>query len=280
MIVLSHFQAGLLLEARSDGIADVECSLDLNRTCVTVHLNPDGVLCPGGVTLGWQQVERVAADTNKCFIWRDGQFEDIRVFSETTNWSRSLFPTACAPTTLVAGLTMHRIVGTDPLQDTAEKIRAVRPSGLVLDTATGLGYTAIAATSLPDVERVITVELDPAALEIARLNPWSQELFNHPKIEQIVADVFDVVEQAPDASYATIIHDPPTIKLAGDLYSADFYVELFRALKPRGRLFHYIGDPASPAGKAVSRGVVERLTRVGFRRVTPVLRAFGVVAHK
>ena len=52
--------------------------------------------------------------------------------------------------------------------------------GCVLDTATGLGYTAIEAAKT--AEQVVTIELDPVALEIARLNPWSQTMFDNPEI--------------------------------------------------------------------------------------------------
>jgi len=63
-------------------------------------------------------------------------------------------------------------------------------------------------------------------------------------------------------------------------YSADFYHELHRVLKAKGRVFHYIGDPKSKSGGTVTRGVVRRLQEVGFRRVKPWPRAFGVVAYK
>ena len=80
--------------------------------------------------------------------------------------------------------------------------------------------------------------------------------------------------------FARIIHDPPTMQLAGDLYSGEYYRELHRVLQPGGRLFHYIGDLNSPFGQRVSRGVIERLGKAGFSRVTRRPEAFGVVAQK
>ena len=71
-------------------------------------------------------------------------------------------------------------------------MRTIAPlSGRVLDTCTGLGYTAIEAAKT--AEQVITIELDPTALEVARLNPWSRELFENPRIQQIVGDAFDEI---------------------------------------------------------------------------------------
>src|SRR5205823_5246081 len=133
------------------------------------------------------------------------------------------------------------IVGIDPSEDTRRKIAAAGPPrGRVLDTCTGLGYTAIAAARTAD--NVVTVELDPTALEIARLNPWSRGLFDNPRITQVLGDSGERVGEFPDGSFSLVMHDPPTFSLAGDLYAGAFYRQLFRVLAPGGRLFHYIGQ--------------------------------------
>ncbi len=279
MIVLSHYQVRGLLEARRTGVHTALVSPDLNRTTVEVLLERDGVRFPNGEVLHWADAEAIAAAENKCFLLEGGSLREIRVFSEVTQWVRSLYPTAGAPSMLVAGMVMHRVEGIDPYRDTLNKIRAAAPvTGIVLDTATGLGYTAIEAAKT--AERVITVEIDPASLEIARLNPWSQDLFNHPKIQQIVGDVQEVVEEMAAETFSVVLHDPPTFRLAGELYSAEFYAQLYRVLRRRGRLFHYIGDPTSHSVQRVWRGVAQRLREVGFVRVVAKPWAFGVVAYK
>jgi predicted methyltransferase len=84
-----------------------------------------------------------------------------------------------------------------------------------------------------------------------------------------------------DANYFdAILHDPPTMSLAGDLYSQEFYRELFRVLRRGGKLFHYIGDPESKFGANTTRGVMQRLKNAGFRTVKPARQAFGVLALK
>jgi predicted methyltransferase len=279
MIVLSHFQVQPLLDAWVRGEPACPVSLDLNLTTGEAALGPDGVTLPGGALLPWEQAEQIAASENRCFVLEGGQLEPIQFFSETTHWPRSLMPTENAPTMLVAGLPMHRIKGVDPYQDTRRKIKAASPVvGRVLDTATGLGYTAIQAART--AEEVITVELDPTSLQIARLNPWSADLFDDPRITQIVGDVWDAVEEMADDTFSCIIHDPPTFSLAGELYSTDFYTELYRVLRRKGRLFHYVGDPASKSGANVTRGVVRRLGEAGFTRVKRRPEAFGVLALK
>jgi hypothetical protein len=174
---------------------------------------------------------------------------------------------------------MHRIKGTDPHQDTLKKMRAAGSlRGRVLDTCTGLGYTAIEAART--AEHVTTIELDPTTLEIARHNPWSRALFEHPHIEQVMGNACEKILTFEDGCFSRIIHDPPTFQLAGELYSGAFYRELYRVLKSNGRLFHYIGSLDSKSGHGVARGVVRRLGEAGFRRVVKKPEAFGVVAYR
>jgi len=278
-IVLSHYQAGPLLAARRAGADRAVTSPDLGLSTVEVALTAEGVAFPSGEALAWPELERIARAENQCFAVEDGAARPIRVFSETTNWLRSLMPTAGAPTMLVAGFPMHRIKDTDPWADTRAKVAAAAPvTGDVLDTATGLGYTAIEAAKTAD--RVVTVELDPAGLEVARYIPWSRDLFENPKIAQIVGDVFEEIARFPDGSFSRVLHDPPTLSLAGELYSGAFYRQIHRVLRPGGRLFHYIGDPTSALGKRTTAGVIRRLGEAGFRRVERHPEAFGVVASK
>ena len=174
---------------------------------------------------------------------------------------------------------MHRIKNTNPYQDTLAKIKAIAPiHGRVLDTCTGLGYTAIEAAKT--AERVITIELDPTAQEMARFNPWSRSLFDNPKITQLIGDAFDEIQNFADGQFSCIIHDPPMLSLAGDLYSGDFYAECQRVLRRSGKLFHYIGDPDSKSGARTTKGVVRRLQEAGFTRVVLKPQAFGLVAFK
>jgi predicted methyltransferase len=188
-------------------------------------------------------------------------------------------PTERAPTMLVAGFPMHRIKGIDPYEDTLRKIKTVAPvTGFTLDTTTGLGYTAIEAAKT--ASRVITIELDPTALEVCRRNPWSQDLFDNPKIESRIGDSFELIRAFPDETFSRILHDPPTFRLAGQLYSLDFYRQLRRTLKPGGRLFHYVGDLDSAQGGAVARGAVKRLREAGFSKVLRKPEAFALVAMK
>ncbi len=285
-IVLSHYQARFLLDQRAQRVLAVEASLDLGRTLCPVALTPHGVRAPGEEFISWEMLETLAADENGCYLLEDDAAGEktarkIQFYSEQTGRVYSLYPTSGAPTMLVSGLPMHRIKDTDPYQDTREKIKAARPAGHVLDTCTGLGYTAIEASKL--AAQVTTIELDPAALQVCRANPWSQALFDpsgHAPITQVIGDSFEQIAGFADGVFSRVIHDPPYLSLAGDLYSLEFYRQVYRVLSRSGRMFHYIGDPESKSGRSTTAGSIKRLEQAGFRHIERVPRAFGVVAWK
>ncbi len=278
-LVLSAYQVEPALRARQQGRRTLEVSPDLGLTRSAVEITPDGLAFADGECLTWEDAAAIAAAPTKCFIVDRGATRAIEAYSEATSRAYSLMPTAGAPTLLVSGIAMHRIKGTEPRADTLTKVRAIGPvGGSVLDTATGLGYTATEAART--AERVVTIELDPAVLEVARLNPWSRGLFGNLRIEQLVGDSAELVSALGSGTFSRVIHDPPTMSLAGQLYSREFYAELCRVLRPNGRLFHYVGDPESRSGSSVTRGVVRRLLEAGFTRIVRRPEAFGLVAYK
>ena len=278
-IVLSHWQVSPILDAREDGKKEVSTSLDLGLTRTEVLLEADRVVFSDAEWLSWDSLEEISESDTGCYLVEGRRAYKIQQFSEFLGRAYSLMPTEGAPTLLVSGIPMHRIKGTDPHRDTLTKIRAIAPVvGRVLDTCTGLGYTAIEAAKT--AEQVVTIELDPTVLEVARLNPWSRALFEHRRIEQVVGDAFDAIQVFEDESFTRIIHDPPMFSLAGDLYSGEFYRDLYRVMRRKGRLFHYVGDLSSRSGRNVVKGVQRRLEEAGFSRITRKPGAFGVVAYK
>lgn len=278
-IVLSHYQVLPVIQARSEGRFATEFSTDLGLTQVVVQITSEGILLPSGELLIWEYAGIIQEAKNACFRLHAGVLEKIQIFSPETQRHYVLYPTRRAPTFLNSGLPMHRIKDTDPTADTKAKIAAARPIlGTVLDTCTGLGYTAIEAAQT--AAQVVTIEVDPAVVEIARLNPWSRRLFEDPKIIRKIGDVTELVEAFEARNFSRILHDPPAFSIAGDLYSGDFYRELHRVLSNNGRLFHYIGDLDSPSGRRVARGAAERLRKVGFSRVESRRDAFGLLAYK
>src|ERR1043166_8445040 len=279
MVVLSYIQARQISEARDRGQSVVTVSTDLNLTESEVKLQAGCVQFPTGERLDWKSIQEISDNETACYRVQEDTAKAIKGFSAASGRVFGLMPTDSAPTMLISGIPMHRIKDTNPHQDTLNKIKAIKPvMGDVLDTATGLGYTAIEAAKT--ARHVTTIEIDPVAQEIARQNPWSQALFDNPKITQVIGDAFDEIEKFEAESFSVIIHDPPMFSLAGDLYSLEFYQQAFRVLKHNGRIFHYIGDPDSRTGARTTAGVIRRLQAAGFLRVVRAPRAFGVVAYK
>ena len=274
--ILSHYQTRQL--TGYDLPTAIYLSIDLGLSTISAQNISTGWLLPDGQVLTHSQISTINEDENSCFLLVNGILQKVETFSETTQRYYSLMPTSSAPTLLISGIPMHRTKDINPWEDTKRKIQALgKPYGLVLDTTTGLGYTAIQAAL--SAEAVITVEFDPAVLAICRFNPWSKGLFTNPKIHKLIGDSADIAYIFPDTTFHAIIHDPPTFNLAGQLYSGALYHQFHRILTANGALFHYIGNPDSRTGATVGRGVVERLRKAGFT-VKPKGKAFGVLAKK
>lgn len=279
-VILSHYQATPLLRARKAGQTPVRTSIDLNLTQTLAELSDAGLVLPDGRVVSWKAIEEAEANENGCFAVEDDAVEKIQMFSDVTDRMITLYPTPGAPTLLISGIPMHRIKGTNPYHDTLSKLRAIGTiAGRVLDTCTGLGYTACQA-SRKNTREVVTIELDPAVLEVAQRNPWSKELFESPKIVQLEGDAAELIRYFPDEWFDYIIHDPPRFNLSGELYSADFYRHLLRVLAPGGRVFHYLGDPESRMSGNVTRSAIRRMKEVGFGHTISHPEAFGVVASR
>lgn len=278
--VISHLQAKEMLDNLEKNKRSFYTSLDLGRSRDKVEVVNEYIILPDKSKLSIKQLKKILKDKRKCYVILEERAYPIVIFSETTGWVRTLQPTAKAPTSNVGGFIMHRIKDIDPLEDAKRKIKALKlkSSSVVLDTCLGLGYTAIEAAKKAKI--VYSIEIDEAALKIAKLNPWSKELFEFSNIEIKIGDVSEVIKTFPNNFFTHIIHDPPNIRLAGELYSLFFYKNLFKKLKFKGKLLHYVGNPQKKQGRSVFTGVLNRLKQVGFKKVKKEEKLFAVLAYK
>ena len=206
---------------------------------------------------------------------------EIKFYSEKTGKFYRLVKTETWPYLEISGIRMHRATDVDPKKDSILKIRALgRIYGIILDSCTGLGYTAILAARSRRVKRVITIEKDENVILIAKKNPYSRDLFTNKKIKLIMGDVFYEVRNFRDEYFNFIIHDPPRISIAPELYSLEFYRQLFRILKRNGKILHYVGRPGIRQGKRYIKGIVRRLRQAGFLRIRKDEPSLSLVIEK
>jgi predicted methyltransferase len=214
-----------------------------------------------------------------CFSVEENSILPLSIFSEETNNYYKLVPTGYDtwPTLEISGIKMHVTKKYSPKEDTMEKVSYASPcTGIVLDTCTGLGYTAIIASNTADM--VFTIEKDTNVIEIEKVNPYSKELFNNSKIKRLTGDSFEEVKKFKACFFDRIIHDPPRMALSTLLYSQGFYNDLFRVLKREGKIFHYTGDPGSKRGLDIRAGIIKRMAVSGFTNIQRVFN--GITAEK
>ena len=206
----------------------------------------------------------------------------IQFFSESTGKFYQLLPTKTVPALRINAVPMHRFAKVDPLEDVKRKIEAAKPYGKVLDTCMGLGYTAIHSAKRNEVKEVTTIEKDPEVLKLCRLNQASSGLFTNSKIKIIEGDASEKVSEFKGNCFDCIIHDPPTYVVAQELYTRNFYSQLFRILKDGGWLWHYAALPGKAGGKesGLPKRIISGLEDVGFTEIRHDEYSTGVICLK
>ena len=181
----------------------------------------------------------------------------------------------------IDGLRMHLVKDFKTPLDYSKlvvKELRVKNGDFVLDTCMGLGYTAIEAYD--HGASVTTCEISRAVLTLAKWNPFSQKLFNNEKITIIEGNIAEKIKAMPDSSFDAIIHDPPRFSTAGELYSLEFYSQLYRVLKKGGKLFHYVGSLGKGKGRKIEEEVAKRLKEAGFGKIRFESKLQGLIAIK
>ena len=253
-------------------------SLDLGLSEVALAFEGGKAILPNGSTLDFSNLEEIAGRDEAVFFPMGGEIFQVAISGDHFY---KLVPTDGAPTLEVDGVRMHRTVGVTPDVDARMKLEALGVrGGRVLDTCTGLGYTALAGLE-GGGDLVVSVELRHEVLRIAAVNPWSHGLFADERVHLLLGDAFDVIEAFPVGFFDYVVHDPPRFSHAGHLYSGEFYDRLFRVLREGGRVFHYTGEPGSRYRRVdLRRGVMRRLRQAGFTGAEYFREIFGVVCEK
>ncbi len=236
-------------------------SLDLGITYENLKIENKKIVFPNGSHLGIDDIKIKLKDKDVYYL-DNNSIKKFYFFSDNTGYK--LIPTKTWTTLTINSTPMHRYTFVDPKADTESKINLLKPViGNVLDTCMGLGYTAILASKTAD--KVVTFEKDKNVIEIARLNPFSKELFLAKNITIRDEDVFYAIKKFRNKNFDRIIHDPPTLRYAGELYSDEFYKQIFRVLKDNGIAYLYVPRPGISKNKAnLKNTIMKRLKHIGF----------------
>lgn len=258
----------------------IEVTLDLGLTSSRVCVE-DSKIIVNEFELSIKDIEPSEEDRVVIVEQETGDIYEVLIHTESGFYKLKAISMDKAPTLEINGIHMHRIQGIDPWMDTLLKIKAARikRGNKVLDTCMGLGYTSIASIRSGAVE-VYTFEIDKNVIWISMRNPWSSPLESR-EIRMFHGDVTKCIRGISDEYFDRVIHDPPRFtRQTGDLYSQEFYIELYRILKPGGILFHYTGEPRKHSGISILKGIKKRLENAGFKIIGYDREAQGYVALK
>ncbi|MGC8621976.1 MAG: methyltransferase domain-containing protein [Caldisphaera sp.] len=281
-IIISGYHLNEIMDKIKKGIAKGIVSLDLGISKSEFVINGDTVSFPEYDTyLSLETIKKLLKkrSLNDCFLLEDDNnpiwiysFSDkygvVKLYEPKIDWPPTLF---------INGSFMHTISVSKPTQEAFEKANTLKGiSGDVLETGFGLGYSTIWLKKL-GVKRIVACEISSDVIDIAKLNPWSKDAFIDKSISIRIVNVAEFVETLPSSSFDGILHDPPNFNKFEYLYSASFYNELYRILKPKGKIYHFIGTK-NTENAGIYKNVTKKLYASGFNKVVYSYR--GIIAIK
>src|SRR4030042_840864 len=221
--ILTPATARMLLEGKN------MLSLDLGLSETEVTRTSNGVSFDVCGNIEYSVLEKIAKKEGAAYSLSGGSVFQVAL---TGRHFYKLVPTEGAPTLEIDGIRMHRTSGTTPEKDAGTKLISLGlDGGRVLDTCTGLGYTA-AEAARREAEAVVTVELEPAVLRVALMNPWSTPPFTTTVIHKVISDCYALADALSPSYFDYIVHDPPPHRHAGNLYRFESHTKMYRLLQP------------------------------------------------
>jgi predicted methyltransferase len=264
----------LELARRADAPGAVTISLDLGRTRTELTLTKDALLLPDAARLPLEDLRKLRTKPEDCWVLTERGLQKIYIFDPEARRYYKLYQPRpdWAPTVVINNAPMHVIGECPPTEDAERKLQAVlaqcgargRLGGFrALDTCFGLGYTA-AALRRHGAASVLSCEVDRHVLKMADWNPWSADALESPAVRVLPEDARHVLARTEPERFDVVIHDPPTLSLAGEMYADAVLSELFRVLRPGGVLYHYTGSPGGRLGRDVPGKLAGRIRAAGF----------------
>ncbi|MBS3172062.1 methyltransferase domain-containing protein [Candidatus Woesearchaeota archaeon] len=252
-------------EAIENNKKEIEVSLDLNLTKTIVKLTTTGIIYEGKRII----TTKIKRYDKCCYILMKNNLQKAQFF--VNNNLYKLIPTSKNPILQISGTSMHK-------KEFVERIIQDKLKGNILDSGTGLGYTSIGLAKTAD--KITTIEIDKTVIEIAKFNPYSQDLFTNKKIELIIGDLSEEIKKFQNESFDNIILDAGTPRSSGNFFSLNNYKEVYRVLKKHGILYHYIPQHHIKRGRDFTSEITLRLKKAGFEKINRNEKGSYVVCNK
>lgn len=267
MPIVSSDELVKINEAIKRGFREIETSLDLGMSKIKVKLGKEGFYVEDQLV----KIGKIKDDEKSCYLINNGKLEKAQYFSDKTNSVYKLIPTSDKPILKISGTSMHKM-------EFVERIRKDKLRGKILDSGTGLGYTAISSAKTAD--EVITIEKDENVIEMAKLNPYSRELFENKRIIQRIGDLTEEILEFDDEEFRYAILDGGIVSSSGNFFSLENYKEVIRVLKRNGALYHYLPRPQTKHGRNFISEVGARLKKAGFSAIYKNEKDCYIIARK
>jgi predicted methyltransferase len=227
-----------------------------------------------------EKIEKLSKKDNEIIILKDEMIYPAEIYNEDTSILYNLVATKknSPPTVHISGIKMHATLNTDPLKDAKDKVKTFKKVyGEVLDTCMNLGYTSM--TLLKYASKLHSCEIMEDIINLAKLNPYSKELFSSDKITIHNRNIKDLILEFEDKQFNFILHDPPSYSTAVYLYSHEFYKNMYDKLKNNGKIYHYTGMPKfkNRSSDLISK-TIKKFKEVGFGSAYRTYQ--GVIAEK
>jgi hypothetical protein len=241
------------LEANQEQIV---ISTDLGITNQTITLNP--INFSFQISKSKDEIpfpKSFREDKKICYAIMEGKIFPLKMFNEESNFYYKLVPTSWRPILRISATPMHKKLFLDAIEKFQLK-------GFILDSGTGLGYSAIIASKT--ATQVFTIEWDESVLELASFNPHSKDIFQSSNIDLRLGDITEEILAFEDNYFDAIIQDGGMPKSSGDFFSQNQCKQLHRVLKKGGDLYFYLPQHDKSKGRDWGAEHIERLKKAGF----------------
>ena len=237
-----------------EGLNELEVFLDLGISKTKIKLDKTGFFINDQLV----KIKKVKEDDKSCYLITENGLEKVQFISKETGKFYKLVPTQFRPILKISGTSMHK-------KQFLNRLQKDRLHGFILDSGTGLGYSSIILSKTAD--KVITVEIDENVIEMAKLNPYSKDLFSNKKIKRIIGNICEEIKKFKNNEFNFVVLDGGSVKGSEEFFSLENYKEVFRVLKSNGKLYHYVPKHQIKRGRDFATEIVSRLKKLGVHKI-------------